>query len=466
MTELCLSDIFSRSRIEAMVENIHWGKNFLQAVHSRRKARHESVHEAEGIQALFEEDPLEARLKELRGAYRSSSPQERAQLRRSIYLKTDYLPDYNALLTKLLFGLVQALGGKHVFQKISLHGEYHESLELAKRGGLVVLPTHNDMFDTLLVAAPFLQAGLKPPVYHMGDNLRCGLNAKLLPQFNGLFIKRHGHAGLDTLVYANQVEVLLKEGENMVVYPEGRRSRDGKIAPLESKERSFFGQRLMVPSMKRGFLGPILRANRNTDKELHMVTVSVSAPVFSDIMRDYVREISGEKVPINTFHRLFFGYRTYRPVSSETGISVRFGKPQPLGKGASAVNNKLNRWRTIRSIREELKNNITVLPEHLMAYTLRSILLSGEAYRALSLSSRRERLRNAFHIYAEHLKRNEVPRSEILDAAPDRAFTIALEFYGHYGILSSDLSLSNHLLLEYNSNRVQHYFKDRYPLPK
>ena len=466
ITELCLSDIFSRSRIQELAESTGWGKNLVQFVYNRRKGRSEGGSEDEEVfDAIYREDPLERRLKELRAALQDSSASERADLRRSIYAKTDYIPNYNPVVTKGLFGLVQLMARKHVFQKIKLSGHCQETLELAKRGGLIVLPTHNDMFDTLLAASPFLRAGLKPPVYQMGDNLRNGLNTGLLPMFNGMFIKRHGHSGLDTLVYANQVEVLLKEGENMVVYPEGRRSRDGKVAPLEGKERAFFGRTLTVPGMKRGFLGPILRANRNMDKTLSMVTMTVSAPVFSDIMRDYRREIRGQKSAINTFSRLFFGYRTFRHVSRDTGIAIHFGKPQPMGKGALSANTRLNRWRTIRSVREELKSSITVLPENLLAYILRSILLSNRRYQEASRAERLEALTGLFQTHRLHVQKKAVQRAEILDRNPDRAFSIALEFYRGHGILDSGLAISNHLLLEYNANRVQHFFKDALPLP-
>lgn len=106
-----------------------------------------------------------------------------------------------------------------------------------------------------------------------------------------------------------------------------------------------------------------------------------------------------------------------------------------------------------------------MLPENLLAYILRSIILSNGRYQEASRAERLEALIGLFQTHRLHVQKKAVQRAEILDRDPDRAFSIALEFYRGHGILDSGLAISNHLLLEYNANRVQHFFKDALPLP-
>ncbi len=292
------------------------------------------------------------------------------------------------------------------------------------------------MIDSLIVGYPFLEAGLKLPVYQMGKNLSRGINHHLLPMFNGMFIKRSDYSNLETLTYANQIEILLRDKENMVIYPEGTRSKDGKVAPIQSKKRYFLGKEKETKAMGKGFLAPILRTVHNKPDDLYYCVMTVSAPIFPDIL-EYKTNDGRVNNNINTFGRLFC-YRDFKHV--DTGIHIHFCKPQVIKAGTE--NTSLNRKRIAKAIRSDMKENIKILPENIMAYGMEYLKREDKDM---------EDLKKIFFSLHEYVQN----RHNLIIPDPDESWNLAKRFYN---------KVNFPLLVGYNSNRVQHFFKKDLPL--
>lgn len=414
-----------------------------------------------------EEDLVDIALRNLRQEYEKSKDKEKhiETLREKIFKATSYIPNYNPFLTKLMYAAIKKIGQESVFDKLHITGYANEVLEASRKGRLIILATHNDMFDPVFVVYLFLENGLEPPSFQVGDNLKKNINSFLLQRFNGMFIKRKDITDLDTLLYAKETEYLLKLGKNIVIYPDGTRSRDGKIAPLRNKTRIINGQKGLVKAMKRGFISAILRANNKIKEDIYYTTVTISSPIFLDILEDYQKEHStGKKVPINAFRKLL-NMKVYKSIDKDSGIYVHFTKPKKIPKGIRSINNKPTRMFYTSIIRSKFKKNITVLAEYIMAYTLRYLLIAEPHHHEFKSDQRLSMIKELYTRHAQHiLKDKKINHAYILEAVLDHSFEVALKFYQKLNILSKDYLITNNLTLEYNSNRIQHFFKDDYPL--
>jgi len=399
-----------------------------------------------------EPDIIDQAIAHLRKAYQKSTEEEREELERRIYKKTSYIPNYNHAFTRSIYWLVKRIGQEAVFDKIHVTGYADEVLEQAQKGGLIILPTHNDMYDTVMYAHHFIENGLKPPVFFMGHKLRGGINTYILPMFNAMFLKTKNRTHLDTLLLAKETKQLLAEGENLIIYPEGTRSRDGKV-----KKRQ---------KMKRGYIGIGLRANNRIERDLYYCVATVACPVFTDILKDYQLEQAGRKVKINTFGRIL-NMDIFNLVSKESGIFIYFTRPVRIRKGPSSWNTWANRNRYNTIIWNQLRNKITVTPEYLMAYTLRFMQIAEPDYTSLRPGQRQSMIRDLYFCHMDYAKsRDDIIKAPILNNHPDRSFEIGLEFFRQpeLSIVTEDCIINEHPLLFYDSNKIQHFYREKYPL--
>ncbi|MCF7859829.1 MAG: 1-acyl-sn-glycerol-3-phosphate acyltransferase [Candidatus Cloacimonetes bacterium] len=398
-------------------------------------------------------------------------------LEKKVYEATDYMPNYNKKVTKFFYGALKFVGNYFVFNKVTPTGAWEQVRERAKEGRLAILARHVDMFDTILYAYPFLEDGhldgKGPPTYMMGDNLNVGWNSYLLKMFNSMFIKRKNSQNHDRITLSKILHRLFEKGHNMVIYPDGTRSRDGKIAPIRPKERYFMGKKRKVKAMRTGYLGYLFDINNNIKEDMWITVASASSPLFTDVIKDHYKEVAlGKKTKkINTIKRLF-SFMKYRLVHPDSGIVVRYSEPILIPKGT--WNNKVNRAKYSLRVRRTLKKSITALPENIMAYTLRYIEQAESSYEYLNPKQRRARMKELFVRHTKHIIDTGVPYAEILEDM-DKSFEIALKFnrklnmgswYRRNPALTRKLLINKNPIVEYNSNSVQHYFKDTYPLPQ
>ena len=154
--------------------------------------------------------------------------------------------------------------------------------EAARRGPLVLLPSHKSHIDYLLVSDLLYTEGLAPPLIAAGDNLSFFPIGPILRRSGAFFIKRSfkGKKLYPQLVDA-YVRKILVEGYNIELFVEGGRSRTGKLLPP-----------------KLGILSMIVDAALQLrDREITFVPVAIGYERIIE-EKSYVHEQSGgEKQP-------------------------------------------------------------------------------------------------------------------------------------------------------------------------
>ena len=104
--------------------------------------------------------------------------------------------------------------------------------EAAKRGTLVLLPSHKSHVDYLMLSFVFFHANLQLPLIAAGDNLAFFPLGLVLRRGGAFFIRRK-FAGdrLYAAVVDAYIRRLIREGYSIEFFLEGGRSRTGKLLP-------------------------------------------------------------------------------------------------------------------------------------------------------------------------------------------------------------------------------------------
>lgn len=433
ITQAVMNEIASEALFEDMFQNS------LDRISSVFQKKNSSLEEK--IMEEEDSDRVSEVIRHLRQKYMDARPSRIQELEKQVFAATDYIPIYDHAFTRLAYGILKLKASGSSLEKIKVRGHFDEVLELYKRGRVVLNPTHNDMYDPFLVAYPFIREGLKPPMFHAGDNLRRGINRHFLPRFNVLFIRRNQKDPVNLLLYAIMLEYFLKQGENHVIYPEGSRSRDGRVATKKQ--------------MKRGYLGALKWVSRRNEFGIYLAPVSISSPVFIDVLKDFrLEKETGRKTTqrINTFQRVMQS-GIFSHVHDDSGIYVNFGEP-------FRIKGYMSKDYMVRKIQKELKANITVIPEYLMAYTLRYMQIAEPEHVSLSADQRRDMMACLFRDHAEYAAQQKgISCAGVLEQNRRKAFDAAYGFYSRLGIITDENTITRHILLDYNSNRIQHLFK-------
>jgi glycerol-3-phosphate O-acyltransferase len=184
--------------------------------------------------------------------------------------------------------------------------------EAARRGPLVLLPSHKSHVDYLILSDVLYTHGLAPPLIAAGDNLSFWPLGPVLRRAGAFFIKRSfkGKKLYAQLVNA-YIRKILVEGWNVEVFIEGGRSRTGKLLPP-----------------KLGILSMIVDAALQLkDKEIQFVPISIGYERIIE-ERSYVHELAGgEKKPESIGGLLGAG----RVLRSKYGrLYLQFGEVLPF----------------------------------------------------------------------------------------------------------------------------------------
>jgi glycerol-3-phosphate O-acyltransferase len=102
----------------------------------------------------------------------------------------------------------------------------------ARKGPLVLVPSHKSHIDYLVMSQIFFKEGIAPPMIAAGENLNFW-PLGLIFRRSGAFFLRRSFKGdrLYSVLFAAYVRRLLKEGNTIEFFIEGGRSRTGKILP-------------------------------------------------------------------------------------------------------------------------------------------------------------------------------------------------------------------------------------------
>lgn len=140
-------------------------------------------------------------------------------------------PDTNVI--ELFHRFVERFLWNRIYDGLVVDLEGLERLrEAARRGPLVLLPSHKSHVDYLILSDVLYVNGLAPPLIAAGDNLSFWPLGPLLRHSGAFFIKRSfkGKKLYPQLVDA-YIRKILVEGWHVELFVEGGRSRTGKLLP-------------------------------------------------------------------------------------------------------------------------------------------------------------------------------------------------------------------------------------------
>eukprot|EP01062_Namystynia_karyoxenos_P081633 TRINITY_DN9008_c0_g1_i1.p2 TRINITY_DN9008_c0_g1~~TRINITY_DN9008_c0_g1_i1.p2 ORF type:complete len:761 (+),score=336.21 TRINITY_DN9008_c0_g1_i1:96-2378(+) len=97
---------------------------------------------------------------------------------------------------------------------------------------VILLPSHKSHMDYMVLQFLFFRLGLPAPAIAAGDNLNLPVIGRILRRMGAFFIRR-SFGGTDGELYsavvAGYLEALMRHGVNIKFFPEGGRSRSGKL---------------------------------------------------------------------------------------------------------------------------------------------------------------------------------------------------------------------------------------------
>ncbi len=226
-------------------------------------------------------------------------------------------------------GISRFWGSLHnLHDKIHLIGEIDHVRELAKRGTVIIVPTHFSNLDSMLIGWAIQSIGLPPVLYGAGLNL---FGIKIM----AWFMNRLGAYKVDrrkkNLLYLETLkmysELSLRKGCNGLFFPGGTRSRSG----------------MLEKRVKLGLLGTALQAQRmnfidhgEEAKKIFVipVTINYNFVLEAQSLIDQHLKISGqeqyyvENDDFSTSSKMIRFIYKFFTASSE--IAVRYGAPMDL----------------------------------------------------------------------------------------------------------------------------------------
>ncbi|MCG8320451.1 MAG: 1-acyl-sn-glycerol-3-phosphate acyltransferase [Cytophagales bacterium] len=209
--------------------------------------------------------------------------------------------------------------------KIQITGEVEQLRNLAKKGTVIMVPTHFSNLDSILIGWVIHILGLPPFIYGAGLNLfNIGILAYFMNSLGAYKVDRRKKNQIYRETLKTYSKLATVKGCHGLFFPGGTRSRSGKI---ESK-------------LKLGLLGSAMEAQRhslqhNSDEENHKVFVVpvvinyhfvVEAP---GLINDYLQSKGQERYYVendsftNSYKILIF---LFKFITKGSDISVSIGR--------------------------------------------------------------------------------------------------------------------------------------------
>ncbi len=181
--------------------------------------------------------------------------------------------------------LDQLRGSSQLDDHLLLEGRVPELQRLARRGTVVLVPTHSSNLDSLLIGYAIYRMGLPPFVYGAGLNLFTNpLTSFFMHNLGAYTVDRRKSDPLYRDVLKGYATVCLEMGQHSLFFPGGTRSRSGAV---ESR-------------IKLGLLGAGLTAYRNqllrgaeSPAKIFVVPCTISYPLVleaSSLVRAFLEE--------------------------------------------------------------------------------------------------------------------------------------------------------------------------------
>ncbi|MBV71527.1 MAG: hypothetical protein CMH52_09255 [Myxococcales bacterium] len=220
-------------------------------------------------------------------------------------------------------GLTQV---RDLASRIRVEGDVATLRELAKRGTLVIVPTHSSNLDSIVLGWSLVHAQLPPCTYGAGKNL-------FLNPLIGYFMRNLGAYRVDRrlrhVLYKDVLklysQVLIERGYHSLFFPGGTRSRSGQIEQ----------------HLKLGLLGSALsafteRILRGDDRPIYIVPVTINYPLVLEaetLIEDYLKEEGQARYIIDDdeFSRLGRVVQySARVMGLQTSMVIRYGQPMDV----------------------------------------------------------------------------------------------------------------------------------------
>ncbi|MGH8462301.1 MAG: 1-acyl-sn-glycerol-3-phosphate acyltransferase, partial [Stenotrophobium sp.] len=137
--------------------------------------------------------------------------------------------DYSILSLTFLERFLGSFVWNRVFRGIDVQG-LERMRELAQAHEIIYMPSHRSHADYLLVSYSLYHAGLVPPHIAAGINLNMPVVGGLLRRCGAFFMRRSFSGDrIYTAVFRAYVDSLIQRGYPIEFFPEGGRSRTGRL---------------------------------------------------------------------------------------------------------------------------------------------------------------------------------------------------------------------------------------------
>jgi glycerol-3-phosphate O-acyltransferase len=239
--------------------------------------------------------------------------------------------DYSNASINFLKNLLSLVWNK-IFKGIETRG-LERVRELAQSHVIIYLPSHRSHADYLLASYVLYNAGLVPPHIAAGINLNIPLGIGALLRRCGAFFMRRKFGGdaIYTAVFRAYVDSLIQRGYPIEVFPEGGRSRTG---------------RLMAP--KTGLLAMMVEsALRQRVRKVLIIPVHLGYDRVWEI-NSYLKELKGAQKEKESVQGLL---KATRMLTKSYGrVYLNFGEPIRIDEFADA---HLPGWRETMTPKSE-----------------------------------------------------------------------------------------------------------------
>ncbi|MDK2765041.1 MAG: glycerol-3-phosphate 1-O-acyltransferase PlsB, partial [Alteromonas macleodii] len=252
--------------------------------------------------------------------------------------------------------------------------------ELAANGHeIIYVPCHRSHMDYLLLTYVIYHEGMVTPHIAAGINLNFWPVGKMFRR-GGAFFLRRSFAGnkLYTAVFREYLELLFNKGYSVKYYPEGGRSRTGRLIPP-----------------KTGMLAMTIQAMlKGVNRPVSIVPVYIGYENVMEV-KSYLNELKGSKKKKESNLQVFSAIRKLKNYGHGY---VNFGEPIALNQ---FLENHVPNWRDCRDAEPEKKPAwltpaVNELANNVMTRINRAAALNGMALASLCLlSSKRQTMSEA-----------------------------------------------------------------------
>jgi glycerol-3-phosphate O-acyltransferase len=253
---------------------------------------------------------------------------------------------------------------KTIHEKIPITGDVDRIRNLAKKGTIIVTPTHFSNMDSIMVGWVLSELGLPAFTYGAGLNL---FSIKLLSYFMSNLGAYKVDRRKKNAVYLETLKTYSREaierGAHSIFFPGGTRSRSGA---LEKK-------------LKLGLLGTAVEAQKNNFKrfpdntapKVYVVPLIINYHFVLEaesLINDYLKDIGKEKfIRENDDYSTSFGMVKFifKFLSASSSLAISFGSPMDvIGNEVDENGDSYNHLGQYINVKNYFMNNGELTDDH------------------------------------------------------------------------------------------------------